>query len=92
MDKKAKCQWTENCSGHWRKRGIGKAIVYALPGWAPLVVNYAGDAAETTASTARRAARRACQFDVADAEVQAALKKILADFGRVDILSTWDNP
>lgn len=73
-------------------RGIGKAVCLrlALMG-ATVVVNYVSrpDAAQETVAAIREAGGTAAayQFNVADAEqVQAAVKKIQADFGRIDIL------
>lgn len=73
-------------------RGIGKAVCLCLARMgATVVVNYVSrpDAAQETVAAIREAGGTAAayQFDVANAEqVQAAVKKIQADFGRIDIL------
>ena len=73
-------------------RGIGKAVCLRLARMgATVVVNYVSrpDAAQETVAAIREAGGTAAayQFDVANAEqVQAAVKKIQADFGRIDIL------
>lgn len=73
-------------------RGIGKAVCLRLARMgATVVVNYVSrpDAAQETVAAIREAGGTAAayQFDVANAEqVQAACKKIQADFGRIDIL------
>lgn len=73
-------------------RGIGKAVCLRLARMgATVVVNYVSrpDAAQETVTAIREAGGTAAayQFNVADAEqVQAAVKKIQADFGRIDIL------
>ncbi|MBI4794060.1 MAG: 3-oxoacyl-[acyl-carrier-protein] reductase [Deltaproteobacteria bacterium] len=73
-------------------RGIGKAVCLRLARMgAAVVVNYVSrpDAAQETVAAIKEAggAAAAYQFDVANAEqVQAAVKKIQADFGRIDIL------
>lgn len=73
-------------------RGIGKAVCLRLARMgAAVVVNYVSrpDAAQETVAAIKEAGGTAAayQFDVANAEqVQAAVKKIQADFGRIDIL------
>ena len=73
-------------------RGIGKAVCLRLARMgATVVVNYVSrpDAAQETVAAIWEAGGTAAayQFDVANAEqVQAAVKKIQADFGRIDIL------
>ncbi|TCS93110.1 3-oxoacyl-[acyl-carrier-protein] reductase [Hazenella coriacea] len=73
-------------------RGIGRAISVALAqAGADVVVFYAGNqaAAEETVATIKELGRQALalQVDVSkSAEVDAAFKQVLANFGRIDIL------
>jgi 3-oxoacyl-[acyl-carrier protein] reductase len=77
-------------------RGIGKACVLELAkNGCDVIVNYAGNeaAANETVAEAKALAKRpdfkavAVKFDVSDAKaVEAAISKIVEDFGRIDIL------
>ncbi|MFZ5763650.1 MAG: 3-oxoacyl-[acyl-carrier-protein] reductase [Thermodesulfobacteriota bacterium] len=73
-------------------RGIGRAICLRLAAMgATVVVNYVGNqaAAEETAAAIRQQGGTAevSRFNVADtAETEAALKKIMDDHGRIDVL------
>ncbi|MCB2181463.1 MAG: 3-oxoacyl-[acyl-carrier-protein] reductase [Desulfobulbaceae bacterium] len=73
-------------------RGIGKAICLALAEkGATVLVNYVSrpDAAEETVSSIKESGGNAAayQFNVADAgQVQAAIKNIVDDYGKIDIL------
>jgi len=77
-------------------RGIGKACVLELAkAGCDVIVNYAGNeaAANETVGEAKKLAKRpdfkavAMKFDVSDAAtVEAAINKIVEDFGRIDIL------
>ena len=73
-------------------RGIGRAICLRLAELgATVVVNYVSrpDAADETVAIIEKAGGKAltCRFNVADGkEVQAGVKEILANVGRIDIL------